>query len=163
MLPHLPVSKPLPKFSGYNLDIKIRETKKRYNDWGHSLRDLGIKEAKGEYIIHLNPDNILYTDTLQEIAKIDSDIIICPIILEGTIRRVSGLTRTKREGDQVILDGFPPVHQNIDAMQLVMKTSLWRKYGGWYNKSEQSDGIMYQRFCSENDATYCGHIIGVHR
>ena len=158
-----PVSRPLPELSGYNLNIKVRETKKRYNDWGHSLRDLGIKEAKGEYIIHLNPDNILYTDTLQEIAKMDSDIIICPVILDGTIRKKEGLLRTGKDGDQVILDGHPPIHQNIDAMQLVMKTSLWRKNGGWFDKSEQSDGLMYQKFCLENDFIYCGHIIGIHR
>ena len=60
-----PLSRPLPDLSKYTFDYKFRETKTRYNDWGHSLRDLGIKEATGEYIVHFNPDNILYENDSQ--------------------------------------------------------------------------------------------------
>jgi len=158
-----PVSRPFPNIEGYGLDYKFRETKKRYNDWGHSLRDLGIKEARGEYIVHFNPDNLLDPHALQEIAKLDDDIIICPVVLEGTYRRGSMLIRTHKEEDKVLLDGFPPVHQNIDAFQLVMKTQIWRKEGGWYNKTEQGDGIMYQEFCKKYEPRYCHATIGLHR
>jgi len=169
-----PTSRPIPQsfksaYDYHNIDYKIRETKTRYNDWGHSLRDLGIREASGEYIVHFNPDNILYPDVLEGISTLDDDIIICPIILEGTVRKTTDNTymmnmyRTRDPKDCVLLDGFPAVHQNIDAMQLVMKTELWRKFGGWYDKSEQSDGIMYQEFCKKAQARYSHHIIGVHR
>lgn len=169
-----PTSRPIPQsfksvYDYHNIDYKIRETKTRYNDWGHSLRDLGIREASGEYIVHFNPDNILYPDVLEGISTLDDDIIICPIILEGTVRKTTDNTylmnmyRTRDPKDCVLLDGFPAVHQNIDAMQLVMKTDLWRKFGGWYNKTEESDGIMYQEFCKKAPARYSHHIIGVHR
>lgn len=158
-----PLNRPLPTLDHLRLDIKFRKSKKRYNDWGHSLRDQGIKEASGEYIVHFNPDNIMYPDVLQEVSKLEDDIIICPVILEGTYRKGNMLSRTHDKKDQVILDGFPPVHQNIDAMQLIMRTSLWRRYGGWFNKSEQGDGIMYQMFCQQHKPRYCGHLIGVHR
>ena len=158
-----PISRPFPKISGYNLNYKYKETKKRYNDWGHSLRDLGIKEARGEYIVHFNPDNLLDPHALQEIAKLDDDIIICPVVLEGTYRKGSMLVRTHKEENRVLLDGFPPVHQNIDAFQLVMKTQIWRKEGGWYNKTEQGDGIMYQEFCKKYEPRYCHATIGLHR
>lgn len=158
-----PVSRPLPSLSEFSFFCRYRETKTRYDDWGHSLRDLGIKEASGDYIIHFNPDNILYPNILEEVSKLNDDIIICPVILEGTYRKGNTLSRTHNKNDKVILDGFPPVHQNIDAMQLIMKTSLWRKYGGWFDKSEQADGIMYQVFCEQHIPRYCGSIIGEHR
>jgi len=108
-----------------------------------------------------------YRDSLQtlesRISELEDDIIICPVLLEGTVRKSTGMYRTKNPKDYVLLDGFPAVHQNIDAMQLVMKTNLWRKFGGWYDKSEQSDGIMYQEFCRKAEARYSHHIIGVHR
>src|ERR1043165_2007520 len=48
--------------------IPIRCTEMRHNDWGHSLRDRGIREAKGDYIVHFNADNVLYPHALELIA-----------------------------------------------------------------------------------------------
>lgn len=37
--------------------FRYHETARRYNDWGHSLRELGIQEAQGEYLLITNGDN----------------------------------------------------------------------------------------------------------
>jgi len=51
-------------------DIKYIETEKRYNDWGHSLRQVGIsKIATGEYVFTINCGNILYANALEHIEK----------------------------------------------------------------------------------------------
>lgn len=157
-----PISRPLPHLPE-KLDIRFSATPARHNDWGHSLRDLGIAEAKGEYIIHFNPDNLLYPDALAQVARIDADIIICPVALEGTRRIGNRLSRTRDKADRVILDGFPPVPNNIDAMQLIMRTRLWRHYGGWSDKSERSDGKLYRAFCERHEPHYCGYLLGLHR
>lgn len=158
-----PVNRPLPDIDHLGLNYVFKQSKVRYNDWGHTLRDAGIREAKGDYIIHFNPDNLLYYDVLEEVAKFDDDIIICPVELEGTYRLGGIMKRTMDKNDRVLLDGFPAVQKNIDAFQLIMKTSLWIKEGGWYDKSEMSDGLMYQKFCSKYDARYCYKTIGLHR
>src|SRR5271170_6135257 len=49
--------------------IPVTCTEKRFNDWGHSLRDMGIREAKGDYILHFNADNTLMPNALEENAK----------------------------------------------------------------------------------------------
>src|SRR5205823_9281012 len=49
--------------------VPVVPTEVRHNDWGHSLRQLGIQQAKGRYIVHFNPDNILYPFALHKIAK----------------------------------------------------------------------------------------------
>jgi glycosyltransferase involved in cell wall biosynthesis len=37
--------------------IKWRATGQRYNDYGHSLRDLGLKDADSDYVLVTNDDN----------------------------------------------------------------------------------------------------------
>lgn len=131
--------------------------KKRFNDWGHSLRDIGIKEASGEYIIHLNADNIMY-NCLQElndfIIKNPSKIYICGLMMGGWNCQKRGdtilISKSKTFTTPFYLKGIPEF-QSIDVMQLIMKKSLWLKYNGWYDKSKNSDGVMYERFCKEND------------
>jgi hypothetical protein len=175
-----PVSRPTPELSGYTFNYKFKATKTRYNDWGHSLRDLGIREAKGDYIVHFNPDNILYQEALNAIEEStrqildngethETSIVICPIVLEGCIRvsppgtLITYIFRDRSGGSTLILDGIPPALHTIDCMQLVAKRSIWLSEGGWYDKSENSDGVMYEKLCSKYDFLNCGTLIGVHR
>jgi len=174
-----PVNRPIPELSGYTFNYKVKETKTRYNNWGHSLRDLGIREATGDYIIHFNPDNILYADALfnidksisriNELAGGEVDIVLCPIHMEGMVRVNSdvnngiSLFRTNDKRDILVMDGYPPITSNIDCMQLVGKRSIWLDVGGWYNKEVVSDGLIYQKLCENHNFVYCGSIIGVHR
>lgn len=65
-----PPSRPIPNIYKKFPNVKTFETKLRENNWGHGNRDRGIKMAKGEYIIHFNPDNILYPDALEEINRV---------------------------------------------------------------------------------------------
>src|SRR5688500_15040217 len=53
------------------MPLPLRTTPQRFNDWGHSLRDIGIRAASGEYIVHLNADGVLYPEAL---ATIDAEI-----------------------------------------------------------------------------------------
>lgn len=151
-------------------------TATRANDFGHTNRDTGIRRAQGEYIVHFNPDNILYPNALKELAELSedkdypfrsNDILIMPILMRGHYRYGSKNLYAARfknlTSRGMIFNGDPAIRTNIDCMQLVMKRDLWRKYGGWYDKSEQSDGIMYERFVQENGARYCHLVLGEHR
>lgn len=154
-------------------------TERRHNDWGHSLRDMGMRQARGEYILHFNADNVLYPDALEEIAReirrqprlIDgsrapldtNDIVIFPIKMWNLIK-FRGLT-LQLKGDPnffVTLNGIPPVVKNIDCMQLVMKRTLWLQEGGWHDRRELGDGYMYERFASKYGYRYVGPVLGEH-
>ena len=63
----------------------------------------------------------------------------------------------------LIMDGIPPVFQNIDCMQLVGKRSMWFAEGGWYDKQETSDGLIYRGLCRQYSYTSFGTIMGKHR
>ena len=161
------------------LPVPLRCTPERHNDWGHSLRDRGIREATGDYILHFNADNILYPHALAtlaaEIARpprlktsdgriLDgNDIVIFPIAMFG-LQRVNG-TVVQFKGQPkffTIMTGNPPTMQNIDCMQLVMRRQRWLDEGGWADKRELSDGYQYERFARKYGYRECGPVLGEH-
>jgi len=159
--------------------LQVNCTPQRCNDWGHSLRDIGIHHSTGDYILHFNADNILYPDALQEIADeirreprlldaagrvLDTnEIVIFPIKM-WTLVKFRHIT-WQRKGDPefyLIRTGTPPVVRYIDCMQLVMKRSLWLAEGGWYDKRELGDGHMYQSFANKYGYRTVGPVLGEH-
>ena len=156
-------------------------TEKRYNDYGHSLRDLGIRSAKGEYIVHLNADNFFYPFAFAAMDRTinlqmppvygqngqllnGADIIIFPIVMRGMIYHHHRYYRDRNALDtmSVVFSGIPPRPGNIDCMQLVMKRQLWLDEGGWSNKSEQSDGALYHQFCRKYGIRTVDKVLGEH-
>ena len=173
-----PISRPLPfvaclETKQFNGGVKI--SKERKGDWRHSLRSRGIKGAKGEYIFHLNADNIIYPNCLEELNKLsrstspflddtNPDLLVMPIIMRGYACNGNTSWRSlDYEEYSTILTGFPPEMGNIDCMQLIMKRDIWIKEGAWDIVEKDSDGIMYPHFILKYLARYCGKVLGEHR
>jgi len=149
-------------------------------DWGHSLRDRGIKEAKGDYILTFNSDNVLYPNALEEISKAidrpprlfhgpqnqvldNNNIIVFAIWAHGLQRFGDYLQRFLKNPEyQLLLTGNPPRALYIDAMQFVMRRELWLAEGGWYDKSNCGDGIMYQKFAAKYGYRSIETVLGEH-
>lgn len=164
----------------------LEVTEKHCGDWGHTLRDIGIRKSKGKYILHMNSDNVLYPFALEAIVKEmgksryakslkksgganmshlnSNDIIIFPIQMIGVQSDGLRLWYESRNdpGYSTILTGYPPCLGYIDCMQLVMRRKLWLLYGGWYDRSEMADGRMYQRFVQERGCKYVPVVLGEH-
>jgi hypothetical protein len=157
------------------------ETAVRHNDFGHSLRDMGIRRARGTYVVHMNADNLLYPHAFARIAEVlrtprrlrraageppvqDNAIIIFAILMIGLQcdgRRIWYEQRNSRD-HAMLLTGYPPRFGLIDCMQLVMRRDLWLSYGGWYDRREQGDGFMYPRFCADHPVRYVAEVLGEH-
>jgi hypothetical protein len=159
--------------------IQMTPTETRKNDYGHSLRDLGIKDAVGEYIIHFNPDNILYPDALEQIDQIicrtsiifdetgkcldTDDIVIFPILMRGVQIAPGRISRFDHDPNlYTIFTGVPVKLYSIDAMQLVMKRERWLEEGGWYDKTHDGDGIMYEKFATKYGYRTVCQVLGEH-
>jgi hypothetical protein len=170
--PLLDTSLPMP--------VEMRCMDRNYKDWGHTLRDRGIREASGDYILHFNSDNILYPNALEEISKcIDrpsyifnsqtrqpmdkNDIVVFGILGHGMMR-FGEIPLRFREHPEItlILTGNPPKLWYVDAMQFVMKRSLWLDEGGWYDKTYEADGKMYQKFAAKYGYRSVEKILGEH-
>ena len=159
--------------------IIISDTRK--NDWGHSHRDHGMRIANGDYIVHLNADNVLYPHALERLAlhadqdlapihdhkgviKNTNNILIFSIYMKGVVFCNGSYTRRLGEEDRyaTIMTGIPTKFRNIDCMQLVMKRECWLAENGWHDKSRNSDGIMYPEFVSKYGARYVPELLGEH-
>lgn len=183
-------------------------TPTRIGDWGHTGRDLGIRAAKGRWIIHTNADNIFYpsliavlkdmlTDpqqwafltrakryprlvrsfarwldkhwdtNLQEkpLTKgISPQILIYPVVMRGVIASGASCKRVPEVADRqgTVLAGIPVEHGAIDAMQLVMRRDLWLAEGGWHDRCETSDGMMYPGFARKYRVLAVPQVLGEH-
>lgn len=173
-----PPSRPLPAPPANIPSYLPRCTSARANDFGHSLRDAGIRLARGDYIVHLNSDNFLYPFALEELARsvamdepetvghvyrTNPALLVFPIVMHGVVGNGhNGIVRTRNPNHRIVLNGCPPLLGTIDCMQLVMKRALWLAYGGWYDKTANSDSVMYSRFIQENGARMVGRVLGEH-
>lgn len=168
--------------------IKFTVTDERHNDWGHSLRDRGMKEAEGEYIVHLNSDNVIYQNTLAILKAYSEwerrsfkfkdakgrkmefvanpDLLVFGIKMMGVLNpyNAPGFTRFRgtEEALQLHLPGWPPNQYKIDAMQLVAKRSLWLDIGGWHDKGEESDGKLIEQLTRKNGYLVVPEVLGEH-
>ncbi len=161
------------------MPVPVDPTPVRYNDYGHSLRDRGIQMAAGDYIIHFNPDNILYPFALEKIAEATerasivfdedgkcldpADIIIYPVLMRGVIIAPGRICRFDSNPElYTIFTGVPVRKHNIDCMQFVMRRSLWLSEGGWADKTHDGDGIMYEAFAKKYGYRTVSEVLGEH-
>lgn len=167
---------------------RIFQTDRRIGDWGHSLRDLGIGLAEGEYILHFNADNLLYPEALetlaaeaarpfshevavqdaagrrQTVAVDDPEVMVFSVLMRGMAVVKGRLVRfpSHEAGLALVLSGLPPYCQRIDCMQVVARRETWRRIGGWYDKSEDSDWKIYGRLLEEVSPRHVPKILGEH-
>ena len=139
------------------------ETSKRMNDWGHSSRDLAMRYAfensDCDYYIQFNIDNLFEPFAFDYINKKIDETMSKVVIFTIRHHKLSG----KGIKGAARFSGLPPHQYNIDAMQLVAHKDIWKNYNFWYNKHEQSDGLIYQKICKENRWVHITDILGDNR
>ena len=117
-------------------NIKFFCTERRYNDYGHSLRDLGLKYAKGQYTILTNGDNYfipLATEIISEsIGKLDDYSLRPDIILFDMIHsHANPGARHAKEKQQPVYNLFKTSFKPycIDVSSAAVKTELAKSVG----------------------------------
>ena len=168
--------------------IKFIQTKKRFNDWGHTLRDMGIAAAGGDYIFITNSDNVIYQNALailaayalrprQEIGMkhpdgsvrkhiFNPEVLIYAVKMMGSFNYLNEYKTSRLKGAeeqlQLILSGWPPNKYSVDAMQMVAKRSVWVRHGGWSKKNEESDGELIQHITRNEGYFIVPEVLGEH-
>ncbi|WP_295953035.1 glycosyltransferase family A protein [Rhodoferax sp.] len=102
------------------------ETETRYNDYGHTLRDMGIGQAKGEFVLITNGDNYYAPRCVEFVFEaIDAqklDLVMWDIVhshtCPGDVRQPSYCS-------------FPiyPLRQYIDIGAFLVKTAIAQQVG----------------------------------
>ena len=121
--------------------------------WGHHSRDLGIKEAAGEYILHFNIDNILYPHALQTISdtinKTKADVVVYAC--------------THEKFDIKYFSGVPPVMGKIDLLQCVASKKAWDSIGGWHRYDHSADGFLFEEIIARYGYVHIPEVLGENR
>lgn len=174
-----PPSRALPSPASWSFPLSVLPTELRAGDWGHSLRDRAMREAQGEYILHLNADNFLYPNALEvldlaasapiepaprEDLRENPAVLVFSIVMRGRMFNGRlGFWRDKQATHRgLIYTGIPPVAEYIDCMQVVAKRSVWQAIGWWYNKSEAADGVILPAMIQRFGARYVSAVLGEH-
>lgn len=126
-------------------------TEENTNSYGggvreHVLRNLIANDLTIKYLVHLDDDNVLFPHFVQDHvealeANPDKAFSICKVLHLGPLPQHLGPAPQ-------IISGIPPVFQNIDTLQVVVRTSAmlecgWNTFSG--DQGYYNDGYTYDR------------------
>jgi glycosyltransferase involved in cell wall biosynthesis len=131
----------------------------RSNNSGNTPRQRCIEMCDTDYIVFLDDDNVIfpnYLDVMLRALQSDEqpDMTICKIIHLGPL--------PPWLGKMAVLDGKPPVLQNIDSLQIAVKTPLMKQIGWQVDKGYMADGYTIQKLAENCRYKHVDEILGVH-
>lgn len=138
---------------------------KHTNNYGNTPRRHGIYSSQTKYIMFMDDDNVIFPNYLQvmiEHLELHEDaqpsdflMAVCKIIHMGPLPE-------KLCPPPKILDGRPPVLQNIDTLQVVVTSDLAKKCG-WLDQGYLADGYTIELYSHHaNHIVYVDEILAVH-
>ena len=131
---------------------------KNFNNFGNTPRQYGISLSNEENIVFVDDDNVIFPNFLFTFNKFielnkNIDSWICKIIHLGPL--------PSQFIEPAILNGSPPILQNIDTLQFCVKTSIIKTYG-WLDKGYLADGYTIENICKNSSFEFIDEILGVH-
>ncbi len=128
--------------------FRYRETDTRHNDWGHSLRQIGIGEASGEFLLITNGDNY-YVPRFAEFAfdAVEAgglDMVLWDLVHSYT----SPGLRTLRCYTPFRVF---PARYVVDIAAVMVRTALARRVG-FADRSQNGDATYVEQLLALGDA-----------
>jgi glycosyltransferase involved in cell wall biosynthesis len=145
-------------FNNFENDNRIKyiQTNIRYNDWGMSLRNIGLDIANGDWIINTNDDNYYTPNWLKEINNNIHDSINF-IYYDAVLSHNNLLNHNKKDYGLLI----PQIkHSHIDMGQFVVKSDIIKKYK--FESIAPADGVLIEEMKHELKPEYINKILFVH-
>lgn len=136
------------RFAAASDRFRYHETEVRHNDWGHSLRALGLAAARGEYLLITNGDNYYvprFTEFVWEaVERTDPDMVLWDLVHSYS----SPGRRTLRCYTPFRV--FPARYM-IDIAAVMVRTALARRVG-FTDRSHSADAVWVERLLGLGDA-----------
>ena len=111
-----------------NPDVSIRysESTQRFNDYGHSLRSIGLQESTGRYTLLTNDDNYYVPTFIEEMLKAGkesrAEIVFCNMVHNHVFEDLPNPI-----GYQVLVT--EPKLNRIDMGAFIFETKIGKKVG----------------------------------
>jgi glycosyltransferase involved in cell wall biosynthesis len=131
--------------------IRYWSTETRFNDWGHTLRDMGIKKARGDYVLLTNGDNYYVPKFIEMVTRgieeTNPDVVLFDMVHNYqnaglTISPPYTTLKTK------LAWGF------IDVGSAVVRTKLARAVG-FRDKTAGGDQVYFADLQGHSDLKVC--------
>jgi len=138
--------------------IKYGQTQLRYNDYGHSLRNLGIQQAKGDFIINTNDDNYyvpIWLDELQNVITKNPD---CNFVYYDMILSHHNILNHNRKDYGLLIPKIE--HSMIDVGQYAVKRDVIKNHK--FKSNPDSDGDLIVSMKDELNPIYLDKVLFVH-
>ena len=125
----------------YGDKVDFSATTRRYNDYGHSLREIGLRRCRSEFVLITNGDNYYAPVFLERMfAKVDKDkldLVLCDMIHSH-----------ERPGERSQTSYKPfvtfPSLNHIDMGAFIVRADLAQS-AGFADKSYAADGVFVER------------------
>jgi hypothetical protein len=130
-----------------HLNLSYEETSKRYNDYGHTLRDMGLKTSESKNILLTNDDNyyvpIFIEEISMEIIDKKADIVFFDMVHSHKINELPNPI-----GYQTLIT--EPRLNRIDMGSFVFNGKIGREVG-FNDRSFAADGMFFEELLSKTD------------
>ena len=145
-------------FENFENDPRITyfQTPKRYNDWGMSLRNIGINYVKGEWVINTNDDNYYTPNWLEELNQ-HTDPLINFIYYDAVLSHYNELNQNKKDYGL-----FVPQIKGcyIDMGQFAIKTQILKNHK--FKSIAPADADLIEEIKGKLNPVYINKILFVH-
>lgn len=133
---------------------------RRSNDSGNSPRIKGVEMINGDFTHFFDDDNVIFPNYLQTCMDYfkenpSKDMSICKIIHLGPLPQ-------HLHPPPKVLNGNPPVLQNIDTLQVCIRSSVVKQYGWLETGVYLADGYTLENFAKHCSFGFIDEILGVH-
>lgn len=127
--------------------IRFQCTETRYNDYGHTLRKMGIELCDTEFVLLTNDDNYYARKFLQymfeAIRQQNLDMVLCNMIHS---HKNPG---KYRQDDYHLFDSFPQMNY-VDVGNFIIRTDRARAVG-FTDTSYAADGVFVERVMEQHN------------
>jgi glycosyltransferase involved in cell wall biosynthesis len=138
--------------------ITYIQTHKRYNDWGMTLRNMGLDIVTGDFILNTNDDNYYTPNCLQEIYNVLVSNTECNFVYFDSIDK-NFQWQNQHQPPYSLFKPFPKV-THIDMGQFLVRKDLMenRRFKIEYS----ADGILVEELNPFINPIYIEKVLFIH-
>lgn len=138
--------------------ITYRQTENRYNDWGMTLRNVGLDIATGDFILNTNDDNYYTPNCLEEVCKVLNDNTECNFIYFDSIDKNFQWQNEQQQPYSLFKPRLARLH--IDMGQFLVRKDLMENRK--FNSSYTGDGDLVEELKSFINPIYIEKVLFIH-
>jgi hypothetical protein len=122
------------------LNITYQETGERFNDYGHTLRSMGLMDSKQDYVLLTNDDNYYVPVFVDEIQAVINSELPDIVYFDMVHNYAFGYHPNPISYQTLIAE---PILNRIDIGSFVFNTKLGQSVG-FRGRHHQADGMFFE-------------------